>query len=100
MALCLQVHPDSLQQLLPCSAAAAQGDAKVAPLADSGSGTATLFLQLASGSDCVLHTRTSAHVAPGCIEVDEVQQANLRLCAGEVYQFRCGGRCVLCSVCL
>jgi hypothetical protein len=38
---------------------------------------------------CVLCCRASADVAPGTIQLDEVQQANMRLCAGEVYKFRC-----------
>jgi hypothetical protein len=54
----------------------------------SGSQPSSCFLQLASGSDCVLHTRASSEVPPGCIQVDEVQAANLRLCAGEVYKLR------------
>lgn len=79
-----QVHPSSIQQLLlqdqqQTTPAAAQS----APEADS-----SCFLQLASGSDCVVHTRASGEVAPGCILVDEVQQANLRLCTGEEYGFR------------
>lgn len=66
------------------------------PAAASGSaahllaGGGSLFLQLASGSDCVLHTRPCAEVAAGQIQVDEVQQANLRLCPGEAYAFRWG----------
>lgn len=32
--------------------------------------------------------RLSPEVPVGCIQVDEVQQANLRLCVGEVYKFR------------
>eukprot|EP00775_Hariotina_reticulata_P007989 gene7989-8187_t len=45
------------------------------------------FLQLASGSDCILHTKVSSDVPAGCIQLDEVQQANLRLCHGETYKF-------------
>jgi hypothetical protein len=32
--------------------------------------------------------RASDDVPPGSIQLDEVQQANLRLCAGELYKFR------------
>lgn len=80
--MCTQVHPSSIQQLLLQDQQTTPA-AQSAPEADS-----SCFLQLASGSDCVLHTRASGEVAPGCILVDEVQQANLRLCAGEVYGFR------------
>jgi len=35
--------------------------------------------------------RSCVSVPAGCIQVDEVQQANLRLCPGETYSFRWGG---------
>lgn len=81
-----QVHPSSIQQLLlQDQQQTPQAAAQSAPAEAVDS---SCFLQLASGSDCVLHTRASGEVAPGCILVDEVQQANLRLCGGEVYGFR------------
>lgn len=49
---------------------------------------ALFCLQLAGGSDCVLHARVNDAVAAGAIQVDEVQAANLRLCQGEDVSLR------------
>lgn len=48
----------------------------------------TCFIQLASGSDCVLSVRQDSSVAAGCLVLDDVQQYNLRILAGDWHEFQ------------
>lgn len=62
VSLSQQVHPSSMQQLLEQHHQQGSGAAEVSP-------AARCFLQLASGSDCVLHTRCVGRAVWGVVGV-------------------------------
>jgi len=77
--------PSDMQQLL----SSIGSDTEMSDAQQPRSATApTCFLQLQDGSDCILLVRPDAQLPAGCILLDDVQQFNLHIVAGDTHSFR------------